>query len=51
MDAAPDCSFTCMNEFFPSEDGGVQHVVVYADGAQSSDAGCDAPALDPRCGV
>jgi hypothetical protein len=51
VQSAPDCAFTCMNEFFPDQDGGVQHVVFYADGAQSTDAECDAPAFDPRCGV
>lgn len=51
QDAFPDCAFVCMNEYFPGEDGGVQHVVLYADGAMLTDAECDAPEFDPRCGV
>ena len=51
VDAFPDCAFTCMNESFPDQDGGITTVVIYADGAQLTDAVCDAPPLDFRCGV
>jgi hypothetical protein len=49
--APPDCSFTCMTEYFPGPDGSIEQIVFYADGASSTDATCDAPPLPIQCGV